>query len=444
MKPAPMWDDRTPIMLITLDGLGDRPSAQLANQTPLAAARTPVLDELTKIGVSGIHQPFGLGRATSSERSHWAMFGQTAPFPGRAFLEALGSNISIAQGSPHFHLSLRPAEFRGSQLHTLGRVSKADSEDCELLFADLRAMEHELAPILHALRPGECILEAPKLSTHEISDSDPLFGHLYPVMLPVALSDAQDLSAAQKSAASLASWVRSAVALLSSHPVNVSRVADGKPALLAPVTKWASLSQKMETFESVTGLRGAAVTSSALYRGLADVLGMPKIDIPSDLTDVKGDFESRLTAGIELTEQYSFVHVHTKATDEAGHTKDPELKRDVIEALDRACESLLELSKSVTIAITGDHATPTSGGMMHSAHPTSLILTGPHVSPDVTSVCSEQIHATGDLGNVQASDILALLAHYSHRAAFIGHNIGARRTIALPDNPATLDFLQTH
>ena len=435
-----MWDDRTPIMLITLDGLGDRPSAQLASQTPLAAARTPVLDELTRIGVSGIHQPFGLGRATSSERSHWAMFGQTAPFPGRAYLESLGSDISIAEGSPHFHLSLRPAEFRGSQLHALGRVSKADSEDCEILFADLRAMDHELAPILHALRNGECILEAPKLSTHEISDSDPLFGQLHPVLLPVALSDAKDLQAAKNSAALLASWVRSAVALLDSHPVNISRVAAGKPALLAPVTKWASLSQSMESFESVTGLRGAAVTSSALYRGLADVLGMPKIHIPSDLTDVQGDFEARLKAGVELTSEYSFVHVHTKATDEAGHTKNPELKRDVIEALDRACEPLLELSKSVTIAITGDHATPTSGGMMHSAHPTSLILAGPHVSPDKTSVCSEQIHATGDLGIVQASDILALLAHYSHRAAFIGHNIGAHRTIALPDNPATLNF----
>lgn len=435
-----MWDDRTPIMLITLDGLGDRPSAQLANQTPLAAARTPVLDGLTKIGVSGIHQPFGLGRATSSERSHWAMFGQTAPFPGRAFLESLGSGISIADGSPHFHLSLRPAEFRGSQLHTLGRVSDADSEDCELLFADLRVMDHDLAPILHALRTGECILEAPKLSTHEISDSDPLFGHLYPVLLPVALSDAQDLPAAKNSAAMLASWVRSAAALLSSHPVNISRVTAGKPALLAPVTKWASLSQSMETFETVTGLRGAAVTSSALYQGLADVLGMTKIHIPSDLTDIQGDFAARIDAGIGLTAEYSFVHVHTKATDEAGHTKNPELKREVIEALDRACESLLELSKSVTIAITGDHATPTSGGMMHSAHPTSLILVGPHVSPDQTSVSSEQVHATGELGNVQASDILAVLAHYSHRATFIGHNIGANRTVALPDNPATLDF----
>jgi 2,3-bisphosphoglycerate-independent phosphoglycerate mutase len=440
MKPAPMWDDRTPMMLITFDGLGDRPSPQLSNQTPLAAAHTPILDELTKVGVSGIHQPFGLGRATSSERSHWAMFGQTAPFPGRAFLEALGSQIFIAKGSAHFHLSLRPAQFRDTNLHALGRVSASDKEDCDLLFEELRNMAHPLAPILHPLRTGECILEAPKLSTHEISDSDPLFGHLHPILLPMALSTAKDFKAAQESAELLTSWIRAAVSVLNSHPINQSRLASGKPALIAPVTKWASLSQNMETFQEVTGVSGAAVTSSALYRGLADVLNMPKVHIPSDLTDVQGDFEARLNAGIKLTDEYSFVHVHTKASDEAGHTKDPELKRDVIEALDRACEDLLNLYSSVTITITGDHATPTSGGMMHSAHPTSLIMVGPHVSPDKSFSCSEQNHETGQLGNVQASDILPLLAHYSHRASFIGHNIGPRRTIALPDNPQPLNF----
>jgi len=86
-----MWDDRTPMILITFDGLGDRPCEELNGQTPLEAARTPNLDELTRIGVSGIHQPFGSGRATSSERSHWAMFGQTQTFPGRALLEATGN-----------------------------------------------------------------------------------------------------------------------------------------------------------------------------------------------------------------------------------------------------------------------------------------------------------------------------------------------------------------
>ena len=91
------------MILITFDGLGDRPSTELDNQTPLEAARTPNLDELTRMGVSGIHQPFGPGRATSSERSHWAMFGQTQTFPGRAVLEVIGMRITVPVDRPRFH-----------------------------------------------------------------------------------------------------------------------------------------------------------------------------------------------------------------------------------------------------------------------------------------------------------------------------------------------------
>jgi 2,3-bisphosphoglycerate-independent phosphoglycerate mutase len=168
-----MWDDRTPMILITFDGLGDRPSDELNGQTPLEAANTPNLDELTRIGVSGIHQPFGPGRATSSERSHWAMFGQTQTFPGRALLEATGMGISISDELPHFHLALRPAEIRDGQLHAIGRVSAEDTADCLDLFDALRVMPHELNPVLHPLRNGECILESAALPSHEISDSDP-------------------------------------------------------------------------------------------------------------------------------------------------------------------------------------------------------------------------------------------------------------------------------
>jgi 2,3-bisphosphoglycerate-independent phosphoglycerate mutase len=443
MKPAPMWDDRTPMILITFDGLGDRPSAELENQTPLEAANTPNLDELTRMGVSGIHQPFGPGRATSSERSHWAMFGQTQTFPGRALLEAIGMGITIPVDRPHFHLALRPATLSAGQLQAIGRVTADDSEDCLELFDALRVMPHELNPVLHPLRNGECILESEAISSHEISDSDPLFGHLHPVLKPLPLESAIDLISAQRSAELMTSWIGCAVELLRSHPINQARRAAGKLELIAPVTKWASKKTNLKSFEQVTGLTGAAVTSSALYRGLADVLEMTQIHIPSDLENVQADFEARILAGIELSKTYSFVHIHTKATDEAGHTKQPKLKRDVIESLDRACYKLLELAQTTTIVITGDHATPSTGGIMHSAHPTSLILAGPHVHPDDVDSCEERSHKSGDLGNITASDILPLMSHFSHRASFIGHATGSFETIALPDNPVALDFSET-
>jgi 2,3-bisphosphoglycerate-independent phosphoglycerate mutase len=431
------------MILITFDGLGDRPSEELNNQTPLEAASTPNLDELTRIGVSGIHQPFGPGRATSSERSHWAMFGQTQTFPGRALLEATGMGIEITHERPHFHLALRPAQIHDGQLHAIGRVSSDDAADCLDLFDALRVMPHELNPVLHPLRNGECILESAALTSHQISDSDPLFGHLHPVLKPLPLDAAVDQKAAQESAALMTSWLSSAIKMLQDHPINKARREAGKLELIAPVTKWASFKTQLNSFEKVTGLTGAAVTSSALYRGLAETLAMTQIHIPSDMENIQEDFEARILAGIELSKTHSFVHIHTKATDEAGHTKSPSLKRDVIEALDRACNSLIELAQTTTIVITGDHATPSTGGIMHSAHPTSVILVGPHVHPDAVTACGESSHKSGDLGKIAASDILPLMSHYSHRAAFKGHATGSCETIALPDNPIALDFSET-
>jgi len=60
-------DDRLPVVLVVLDGLGDRPVPDLGGGTPSEAADTPVLDALAARGASGWHLPFGWGLAPSSE-----------------------------------------------------------------------------------------------------------------------------------------------------------------------------------------------------------------------------------------------------------------------------------------------------------------------------------------------------------------------------------------
>ena len=42
------------ILLIIIDGLGDRPLPELGNKTPLEAAKTPNLDWLAKNGICGL------------------------------------------------------------------------------------------------------------------------------------------------------------------------------------------------------------------------------------------------------------------------------------------------------------------------------------------------------------------------------------------------------
>ena len=63
-----MNDDRLPILLVILDGLGDRACAELGDRTPCEAARTPQLDALAARGVSGVHVPFGPGQRGRERR----------------------------------------------------------------------------------------------------------------------------------------------------------------------------------------------------------------------------------------------------------------------------------------------------------------------------------------------------------------------------------------
>ena len=59
-------DDRLPVVLVLLDGLGDRALPDLGGRTPSEAAHTPNLDAFARRGASGWHLPFGWGAAPSS------------------------------------------------------------------------------------------------------------------------------------------------------------------------------------------------------------------------------------------------------------------------------------------------------------------------------------------------------------------------------------------
>lgn len=435
-EPFPPWelpDDALPVVLVVLDGLGDRAAAVLGGSTPAEAATTPVLDELARRGLCGVHTPFGRGRATSSERSHWAMFGMDAePFPGRAALELAGVGGAVPPQTPMWHLALRRGERRGDATWIVGRGRDAD--EAALAESALRAgaLGREYDGIrfrLEPLRTAEWVLIAEGARSHEVSDTDPLFEHLHPWMAPLALTESQRADAdkvraieAARSAAALAEFLTAARRDLLGAEVHHS----------VPATKWASFvpAGGVPSFASVTGLTGAMVPTSALYRGLARLLAMREV-----AADIPGDLGSGVAAAVSAlggADAPAFLHVHSKATDEAGHTKDPEHKRAVIEALDAALEPLLDLADRAVVAVTGDHATPSVTSLLHSGDPTPLIVAGPEVRADAVSAFGEQACAGGDLGAVRAADLLAILVGEARRPTFLGHRAGATFTVAQP------------
>jgi 2,3-bisphosphoglycerate-independent phosphoglycerate mutase len=417
-----------PIVLVILDGLGDRPLEELGGRTPSEAAATPNLDAFAAAGASGLHVPFGPGRAPTSEVAHWSLFGFAGvPFPGRAVLEALGHGREVPAGVPLFYACLRPL---GDGLAVGDYAEEADAADAALLFEALSEPAAECGFAFDHLRRGEALLWGGYLESAEITDTEPMLPG-EPWSRPLPRAGAARAAEARRAAAAMESLLRRGHRLLAGHPVNDRRAGEGRARLEAITTKWGGARAPLPTFRDLVGLRGGAVTTSAMYRGLAALLEMDAREAGKG--DLAVEMELRLGQAEQLLDEgCEFVHVHTKATDEAGHSKDPFRKRDTVEALDRGLAGLAPLARRAVICVTGDHATPSSGGLPHSGDPTPLAIAGPSLRPDPVRRFGESHARAGELGTLAAGDVLPALCGHADRARQLGHHPGPYDTLAVP------------
>ena len=144
---------------------------------------------------------------------------------------------------------------------------------------------------------------------------------------------------------------------LSNHQINKDRVLHGLPPVNCLVTQRAGKHRQLIPFRDKWGLRGLSISSGAIYWGLCGELGMDVTKV-RDSGNVEEDFKYRLRLAKDAHE-HDFVHVHTKMPDEAGHTKNPWYKKDVIEAIDRAMSVALNeilQDKEVLLIVTADHS----------------------------------------------------------------------------------------
>lgn len=439
-------DDRCPMILVILDGLGDRAHAELAEgphglpRTATEAASTPVLDTLARRGESGVHVPLGWGRAAASEIAHWSLFGLSdIAFPGRTRLEALGHGLSPEPGSLLLFAALRPSRTDDTgRIWITGRVRRDEPEVARGLLETVRVYETSTHRFeLTIFDRGEGILTitaGPQSDVGAVTDTDPFFEHLHPMMQPLATRSSDfETTGSISTAAALADYLRWVRTTLAEDSVNHDRVTNGLPALDTLTTKWASVIGSVPSFCEVTGIRGAMVPTSPFYRGLGRLLDMDAIDATVGGHSLVDSLEA---ARLLVERGAQFVHVHTKVTDEAGHTKDPFAKKAAVEWCDAQLAALLQPPFSDwVVAVTGDHATPASGGVLHTGDPTPFVVVGPSVRPDDVSTFGEQTCRRGALGVLVASDVLPLMCSHANRPRFLGHRPSAYPTIALPDAP---------
>ena len=176
--------------------------------------------------------------------------------------------------------------------------------------------------------------------------------------------------------------------------------------------------RKVPSFLERHGVAGAFAAESAFLRGLGTALGLDPVDAP-ETDDPVDDLRGRVALARErLDAGDTFVFCHQKTTDAAGHTKDPEVKRDTIAALDAALDDLP--TDRAIVCITGDHATPASPDVIHSGDPVPFVVAGPGVRADGVVELGEASCAGGILGHLRGPDMMPVLLNAADRPLFLG------------------------
>ena len=383
-----------PIVLVLLDGLGDRAHDVLGGGTAGEAATTPNLDALAARGSCGLLYGVGPGRAPSSEVAHWAMLGyRPDEFPGRAVFEALGRGQRVSDEHVFAYAALRPAERRDDGWWLTGRPDpERDAEYAAELVERCDGIEMDgLAFSLAQVWRGESVLRISGGADERVTDTDAFFRDRHPVLRPRAL-----VPEAERTARACEQWSREVMRRLEGERFNVITL------------KWFGRPRPVPSFRERHGLSGSFAAESAFLRGLGRCLGLESIEAKLDL----GLIAERLDAGD------TFTYVHDKRVDEAGHTKDPEKKQRAIEELD-AHLSALPIDRAI-VCVTGDHATPASPDVIHSGDPVPLLVAGPGVRADAVTRFGELDCAAGILGQLRGPDLMPVLLNAADRPLFLG------------------------
>jgi 2,3-bisphosphoglycerate-independent phosphoglycerate mutase len=381
-----------PIVVFLLDGLADRAHDSLGGKTAAEAAATPNLDRLCSSGSCGVLYAVGPGRAPSSEVAHWSMLGyRPDEFPGRAVFEALGRGQDVGSEHVFAYAALRPAERRDDGWWLTGRPDPdRDTEEAERLVSlcDGITVDGLTFSLAHVWR-GEAVLRIAGGADERVTDSDAFFRDRHPVLRPQPL-----VPEAARTASAAEEWSREVISRLEGERFNVITL------------KWWGRPQDVPTFEQRHGLRGTFAAESAFLRGLGRCVGLRPLENPYVNVELVNE---RLDAGD------TFVYVHDKRIDQAGHTK---VKRKAVELLDASLTDLP--TDRAIVCLTGDHATPAFPDVIHSGDPVPFVVAGPGVRADRVREFGESTCADGSFGHLRGPDMMPVLLNAADRPLFLG------------------------
>jgi len=409
-------------ILLILDGIGDKGHACFEGKTPLHSAATPNLDRIASLGMNGLYHSYLQGTAMPSELAHFLMFGYDMDeFPGRGLLEAIGEGITAGDDEVFILARIFSVKPHNHTLLLQNENPTLDDTTCRILQEEIRRYQDGAIEIEFIPTSGiRGILKLRGDVSAQITDSNPMYDGR-PLMEITPLAGRGNEKGARTTAKALNRYLRWCYSTLSEHPINRKRLQKGLLPVNAVGTQRAGLKGPLPPFREKWGLRSLSLSSGPVYRGLCSLLA-----IENRTAEETDNPEEDLRECLKLAREargYDFVHVHTKAPDEAAHTKDPDHKKTVIESLDKALAYALEeiiTDENILFVVTADHSTASAGAMIHSGETVPLTMIGKYTRRDAVTEFNEVRCAGGALGLVRGKELMYLILNFLDRGKLWG------------------------
>ena len=372
--------NNTKIALVVFDGVCDIATEKTNFQTPLEVAKTPNLDKLAKRSAMGRMIPVAPAITPGSGPGHLGLFGYD-PLEvevGRGVIEALGVGIDLKAGDVAARANFCTLDASGKV--TDRRAGRIDTSVCEAQCAILAKAIKKIGDVEVIIKPGKghrfVVVFRGKGLEGPLTNSDP--GR---EGLPIA-----EAKGPAKTAKVVADFQKLALPLLK----------DCKPAngfLLRGIAH----QPQIETFEERYGLKAACIAIYPMYKGLAQLVGMTKLEGAHSL-------QEEMEMAVEAMKTYDFLFIHIKPTDAAGEDGNFAAKVAAIEEGDAALGTLLAANPDVVV-VTGDHSTPVPV-KGHSWHPQPVMITCEIAGWDGMERFTERAANHGSLGVFEAKYLI--------------------------------------
>jgi 2,3-bisphosphoglycerate-independent phosphoglycerate mutase len=379
-------ETKTKMVLVVLDGIGDIATRSQNYLTPLEAAATQNLDAIAKDSAQGRMIPVAPGITPGSGPGHLALFGyDPLEFQvGRGVIEALGLGVDLKAGDVAARANFCTLDAKG--IVTDRRAGRIESEVCEELCALLSKIK-KIGDAEVIIKPGKghrfVVIFRGKGLEGPLTDADP-----HREGLPIPSCEAVDAKSAKakKAAKLIADFYKSALPLIK----------DRKPAN-GFLMRGIAHQPEIPLFQERYKLKAACIAVYPMYKGLAQLVGMPKLEGAQTISE---QFERYLAE----YDNYDFFFIHYKYTDMHGEDGNFAAKTKAIEEFDAALPILLKKKPDVLV-VTGDHSTPCAM-RGHSWHPQPVLLNSAYSGSDKLQRFTDTGANQGSLGVFDAKFLI--------------------------------------